>query len=266
MPLPMVQVDAFTDTLFAGNPAAVFLLDEPRAADWMQLVAREMNLSETAFLVRRASKDGFNLRWFTPLVEVPLCGHATLASAHVLWEDGHLLLGEQARFHTQSGPLTADRRGDWIELEFPADPVSPIDVTPALQQAIGAPIQSAHRATTRYVVELEDEAAVRSLDPDLGLIAALPIRGVVVTARSAYGTYDFVVRNFIPSAGIPEDPVTGAAQCSLAPFWAARLGKRELLAYQASARGGILRSRLAGDRVRISGQACTVLRGELLTE
>jgi PhzF family phenazine biosynthesis protein len=264
MPQSIVQVDAFTDTPFTGNPAVVCLLPKERTVQWMQLVAREMNLSETAFLVRRSDEDGYDLRWFTPAVEVPLCGHATLASAHLLWEDGHLCPEELARFHTASGLLTARRDGDWIELDFPADAVTPVDAPPALLAAIGVPVVSVCRSGRRYVVELEDEEAVQTLAPDLGAIAALPVHGVVVTARAAAGPYDFVVRNFLPAAGIPEDPVTGAAQCSLAPYWSARLGKREFLAYQASVRGGVLRSRLVDDRVRISGQACIVLRGELL--
>jgi PhzF family phenazine biosynthesis protein len=266
MSLPIIQVDAFTDTPFTGNPAAVCLLPEERDAGWMQLVAREMNLSETAFLVRRPGADGYDLRWFTPAVEVPLCGHATLASAHVLWEDGHIRSEEPARFHTKSGLLIARRAGGWIELDFPTETVTPADAPPALIAAIGTPIVSVWRSDRSYIVELQSEEAVRTLAPDLGAIATLAVHGVVVTARATSGRYDFVMRNFLPAAGIPEDPVTGAAQCRLAPYWSARLGKNEFVAYQASARGGVLRSRLVGDRTRISGQACIVLRGELLVE
>jgi len=263
--LSIVQVDAFASSPFTGNPAAVCLLPAPRDERWMQLVAREMNLSETAFLVRRDSGDGFDLRWFTPLVEVPLCGHATLASAYVLWEDHHLAPQSPAHFHTRRGLLTARRDGEWIELDFPADALTPVTVPEALVSALGAPVVAVCRNGRGFVAELEDEATVRSLTPDLAAIARLPVHGVVVTARATTAPYDFVVRNFLPGAGIPEDPVTGAAQCSLAPYWSERLGKTEFLAFQASARGGELRSRLDGDHVRISGRACIVMRGTLLT-
>lgn len=257
-----IQVDAFTDRPFSGNPAAVCVLPSPRDPMWMQQVAREMNLAETAFLVRRP--DGYDLRWFTPAVEVDLCGHATLASAHTLWEEGHLKPAETATFSTRSGVLTAKRRGDLIWLDFPATPVSPAPTSPELERALGTTISYLGRTTFDYVVEVESEAAVRSLTPDMAVLARLPVRGVVVTARSADGKHDFVSRFFAPQLGIPEDPVTGSAHCGLGPFWEARLGKKELAGYQASARGGTVLVRVDGDRVHLGGRAVTVLRGELL--
>ena len=256
------QVDAFTDRPFTGNPAAVCLLPSPRDAQWMQQIASEMNLAETAFLVRRP--DGFDLRWFTPGAEVDLCGHATLASAHALWEEGHLKPSEDARFYTRSGLLTATRRGDQIWLDFPSTPVSSAAPLEGLEQAIGRKARMVGRTVFDYVVELASEAAVRSLAPDMTFIAGIPYRGVIVTAPSADTKYDFVSRFFAPGLGIPEDPVTGSAHCGLAPYWGTRLGKVELTGYQASARGGTVLVKLEGDRVHLGGQAVTVLRGEIL--
>lgn len=262
MPVRLTTVDAFTATPFAGNPAAVCLLPSPRDDAWMQAVAREMNLAETAFLLREG--DEFGLRWFTPAVEVDLCGHATLASAHVLWEDGHLPQGAEARFHTRSGLLRAARQDDWITLDFPATPPVPCDPVPEVVQAIGAPIRLHARSKFDYLVELESEAAVRALTPDLALLARLDgTRGVIATSRSTSPGIDFVSRFFAPAAGIPEDPVTGSAHCALGPLWAERLGKTSLVGYQASPRGGMVRVTLKGDRVLLGGQAVTVLRAEL---
>jgi PhzF family phenazine biosynthesis protein len=258
----MTQVDAFTATPFGGNPAAVCVLPEPGDAAWMQRVAREMNLSETAFLHRQ--EDGFNLRWFTPTVEVDLCGHATLASAHVLWEEGHLRPAEPARFHTRSGLLTATREGPWIELDFPAAPATPADAPADLVEALGVTPISVGRAQADYLVEVDTAATLCAITPDLTRMERVPMRALMVTSRSESPDYDYVVRVFAPRIGINEDPVTGSLQCTLAPFWGQRLGKRELVAYQASARGGTLRLRLNGERVVIGGQAVTVLRGELL--
>jgi PhzF family phenazine biosynthesis protein len=259
---PFTQVDAFTDRPFAGNPAAVCLLPAERDAAWMQLVAREMNLAETAFLLRRG--DGFDLRWFTPGAEVDLCGHATLASAHALWEGGDLPPEATARFQTRSGLLTAERRDGLIWLDFPATPavdaVAPDDLTAGL----AATILSVGRTPFDYLVVLESEAAVRALVPDLGRLGRLPVRGVIVTAPSATDEQDFVSRFFAPAVGVPEDPVTGSAHCALAPYWADRLGRRDLRGYQASARGGLVQVRVRGERVLLGGQAVTVARGELL--
>jgi PhzF family phenazine biosynthesis protein len=260
--LRITQVDAFTDTPFAGNPAAVCLLPAPRDEGWMQSVAREMNLSETAFLVRAA--DGYDLRWFTPSVEVALCGHATLASAHVLWEDGHLPPAQQARFHTKSGLLTGDRAGEWIELDFPAKREEPASAPAGLAEALGVTPKYVGKNQFDYLVEIDGEVAVRRLTPNHAALAALPVRGVIVTSRADSPGYDFVSRFFAPGSGVPEDPVTGSAHCALGPYWQSRLGKSDLVAYQASPRGGVVRVRVARDRVKLGGKAVTVLKGELL--
>ncbi len=262
MGVRMAQVDAFTDKPFAGNPAAVCLLPWERPEQWMQDVAREMNLSETAFLVKQA--DGYRLRWFTPAVEVDLCGHATLASAHVLWEWGELRPEQQARFHTRSGLLTAVRRGVWIELDFPATPERPVEAPMDLLAALGVAPVYVGRSQFDYLVELESERAVRGLRPSFSQLATLGARGVIVTSRTAGEPYDFISRFFAPGSGIDEDPVTGSAHCCLGPFWAARLGKAEFLAYQASARGGVIGVRVQGERVQLGGQAVTVFQGELV--
>ena len=260
--MDLYQVDAFTDRPFAGNPAAVCLLPEPRGERWMQDVAREMNLSETAFL--HPEDGGYRLRWFTPAVEVELCGHATLASAHVLWETGRLPAGETARFHTLSGLLTAQRTGEWIELDFPARAAEETTAPEGLAEAAGAEPCFVGKSRYDYLLELASEGAVRSADPDFRRLAALKVRGVIITARASEGPYDVVSRFFAPGSGVDEDPVTGSAHCTLGPFWASRLGKRELLAYQASARGGVVRVRVEEDRVKLGGQAVTVLQGRLL--
>jgi PhzF family phenazine biosynthesis protein len=262
MGIPIIQVDAFTDKPFRGNPAAVCLLPEPRDDRWLQDVAAEMNLSETAFLLRQA--DGFRLRWFTPAVEVDLCGHATLASAHALWESDLLQINQQARFHTRSGLLTADRKDEWIELNFPATPARPVTPPDGLTAALG--VTPSYIGMTRfdYLVEVASEEIVRKVAPDFRALKALSVRGVIVTSRSASQPYDFVSRFFAPGAGIDEDPATGSSHCCLGPYWQERLGKQEFLAYQASARGGMLRVRVAGDRVILGGKAVTVLRGELI--
>ena len=261
MATPITVVDAFTSKPFAGNPAAVCLLPGPADEGWMQAVACEMNLSETSFLVRRA--DGFALRWFTPAVEVDLCGHATLAAAHVLWEQGHLPAAEPARFHTRSGLLTARRRGPNIELDFPAKDAEPCTAPEGLATALGAQPRWVGRNHFDYLVELDSEQALRALKPDHGRLAQLPVRGVIVTAAASTLGFDFVSRFFAPGAGIAEDPVTGSAHTCLGPFWGRRLGKSEMVGYQASPRGGVVGVRLAGPRVFLEGQAVTVWHGEL---
>jgi PhzF family phenazine biosynthesis protein len=261
MGVPLIQVDAFTDTPFAGNPAAVCLLDGPRDDAWLQAVGAEMNLPETAFV--RPLADGLELRWFTPTVEVDLCGHATLAAGHVLWETGRLAPDAVARFHTKSGVLTAARRGGWIELDFPADPAAPAEAPAALLEALGVSAKWTGRNRFDWLVEVESAAVVRALAPDLARLATVPTRGVIVTAPADDARADFVSRFFAPRAGIPEDPVTGSAHCCLGPYWAPRLGRAELTGYQASPRGGLVRVRPAADRVILGGHAVTVLRGEL---
>lgn len=261
MEIPIYVVDAFADRPFAGNPAAVCLLDEPMDAGWMQQVAREMNLSETAFLQRQ--EDGFGLRWFTPTVEVDLCGHATLAGAHVLWTTGYLWTSEEARFHTHSGVLTARQVDGWIELNFPAVQAKPASPEPGLIEALGVDALHVGRNQFDYLVEVASEEALRQMQPNHSLLRRLPVRGVMVTSRSDRGRYDFVSRFFAPGSGIDEDPVTGSAHCCLAPYWAERLGKDEMTGYQASPRGGVVRVRVEGDRVILGGQAVMVLRGTL---
>ncbi|MFO7680996.1 MAG: PhzF family phenazine biosynthesis protein [Chloroflexota bacterium] len=260
--IELYQVDAFTDKPFAGNPAAVCLLKEAAADDWMRNVAQEMNLSETAFLVPQA--DGYGLRWFTPAVEVDLCGHATLASAHVLWEAGYLAAAEEARFHTRSGLLTAVLDHDWITLNFPAKPEQAADSPPGLAAALGVEPVYVGRNAFDYLVELDSETAVRQLTPDFAALRTLGVRGVMVTARAETAGLDFVSRFFAPGSGIDEDPVTGSAHCCLGPYWAGKLGKSSFTAYQASPRGGLIRVSLQGDRVLLQGQAVTILRGQLM--
>jgi predicted PhzF superfamily epimerase YddE/YHI9 len=262
MTLRIVHVDAFTARPFGGNPAAVCVLPEPREALWMQHVAAEMNLAETAFLCPR--DDGFDLRWFTPAVEVDLCGHATLASAHVLWESGLLPPTEAARFHTRSGLLTAERRGEWIELDFPVTPEHEAAAPPGLVEGLGLTPLYVGKSPFDYLVEFDSEETVRSLRPDFGRLGTIAARGVIATGRSDTPDSDFVSRFFGPAVGIDEDPVTGSSHCCLAPFWSRRLGKNAFIARQISKRGGVLKVQLEGDRVRLSGQAVTVLRSELL--
>ena len=262
MGLEIFQVDAFTDKPFAGNPAAVCVLPEPGDEPWMQNVAREMNLSETAFLYKQA--DGFNLRWFTPETEVDLCGHATLASAHVLWAMGYLQPEEQARFYTRSGLLSAECQGEWIELNFPAKEETASVPPQGLDTALGIMPKYVGKEQSDYLVEVDSEETVRNLQPNFGLLRTLPLRAVIVTSKATSPNYDFVSRFFAPGVGIDEDPVTGSAHCCLGPFWRDRLGKDEFVAYQASARGGMLKVRCCEDRVYIKGQAVMILRGELL--
>jgi PhzF family phenazine biosynthesis protein len=262
---PLFLVDAFASGPFTGNPAAVCLLDAPADPGWMQAVAAEMNLSETAFVHEIAGDAGrFGLRWFTPTVEVDLCGHATLASAHLLWETGRLPAGAVVQFETRnSGALRATRTGDDVELDFPADPVTPAEPDRGLLDAIGlTDAVGTSRGRIGWILEVADASAVRAARPDFSRLASFDI--AVLTARSDDPAYDFVSRCFGPKFGIDEDPVTGSAHCALAPYWAARLARPELTGYQASARGGVVRVRVDGDRTRLGGRAVTVTRGELL--
>lgn len=272
----IVQVDAFAERPFTGNPAAVCVLSSWRPDAWMQAVAAEMNLSETAFLVREED-GGWHLRWFTPAVEVDLCGHATLASAHVLWEDGHLASDDVARFSTRSGRLTARRADGLIWLDFPAQGARAGEPPAGLLDGLGLDPGSVlwvGRNRDDWLVQVGSVASVEGVRPDFGRLASVECRGVIVTAAgfaaaggsgaSDDGGADFVSRFFGPRVGVPEDPVTGSAHCCLAPFWAERLGRTEMVGWQASARGGAVRVRLAGDRVELGGRAVTVLRGELV--
>ena len=257
----IVHVDAFTDVRFAGNPAAVCLLPGPADERWMQEVARAVNLPATAFVEPRSK--GFGVRWFTPIVELALCGHGTLATAHALWEEGRLGSGEPARLHTKAGLLTAERDGAWIDLDFPAEVEEEIAAPPDLARALGASPTYVGMNRLDLLAEMGSEQELRSLAPDRHLLRTIPARGVIVTARSDSDEFDFVSRYFAPRIGIDEDQVTGSAHCCLGPFWGSRLGATAMVGYQASPRGGVVRVRLAGDRVHLGGKAVTVLRGEL---
>jgi len=263
-PYEIWQVDAFANRPLEGNPAAVVPLAAFLDTVLMQKIARENNLAETAFFVK-TGEGRYDLRWFTPAVEVDLCGHATLASAHVLWEDGHLPQGRQARFHTRSGLLTADRRGEWIEMDFPAKIALPAEAPAELLPALGiAGAKFVGRNAFDFLVEVDSEETVRALSPDHSTLRKVPVRGVIVTARSSSGEFDFVSRFFAPGAGVDEDPVTGSAHTALGPYWAGILGKSELTAFQASARGGVVKVQVRGDRVLLSGQAVTVMHGDFV--
>ncbi len=260
---PVYIVDAFVTKPFTGNPAAVCVLPRPAPAKWMQLVAREMNLSETAFLT--GERGVYNLRWFTPTVEMDLCGHATLASAHVLFDTGALPTDRAVSFLTRSGRLIARHRGPQIELLLPATPAKPSkSAPPDLGHSLGAKVVRVSVTKTDYLVELESEQAVRRLKPDIAALKRLGMQGVIVTARADGKPFDFVSRYFAPNVGIDEDPVTGAAHCALGPYWARQLGKKEFEAYQASARGGHVSVRVASKSVYLNGRAVTMMRGELL--
>jgi PhzF family phenazine biosynthesis protein len=263
MTIPLFHVDAFTHRPFAGNPAAVCLLPSRMEDSWLQAVAREMNLSETAFLITQP--DHFELRWFTPKVEVDLCGHATLASAHILWQQGQAT-GAEIRFSTRSGILKAIRHGDNIELDFPLKPEKEAEAPPGLLQALGISAQYVGKNQFDYLVEVESEAILRGMSPDFKHLATVPVRGIIVTSRSDDPRFDFVSRFFAPASGVDEDPVTGSAHCCLGDFWSKRLGKKELVAFQASARGGVVKVRVTKDRAFLGGKAVTVARGELLVE
>lgn len=264
MTIPIYQVDAFATAAFAGNPAAVCLLENEASPEWMQQVAAEMNLSETAFIV--PVETGFQLRWFTPASEVDLCGHATLASAHVLWTEVGCAQDKKLEFSTRSGTLTATLGGGRIELDFPARPEREITAPEGLEAALGVSAVYVGNSVDDVIVLLENEEQVRSVEPDFEALLATEARGVIVTARSSEPSVDFVSRFFGPAVGINEDPVTGSAHCCLAPFWQERLGKKQMIGYQASARGGTVEVEVVGDRVKLRGSAVTILRGQLLTE
>ncbi|HEY1188776.1 MAG TPA: PhzF family phenazine biosynthesis protein [Gemmata sp.] len=263
--IPLFVVDAFTDVPFGGNPAAVCLLPAWPSDGWLQNVAREMNLSETAFLVPREG-DEFELRWFTPKVEVELCGHATLASAHVLWSSGRAARAVGITFHTRSGTLTAhdSAPSSEIGLDFPAKPATPCAPPSGLLEALGARAVAVARNEFDYLIELASEAEVRALAPDFAQLSQVACRGAIVTAASGDSGFDFVSRFFAPAAGVNEDPVTGSAHCCLAEWWGEKFTKAEMTGYQASARGGTVRVVRASGRVKLIGRSVTITRGELL--
>jgi len=264
MQLDFHQVDAFSRQPFGGNPAIVYRLDAWLSDALMQQIAAEHNLSETAFLL--PENDGYRLRWFTPKTEVPLCGHATLASAHVLWTEGFLDQGREARFHTKSGLLRVRKDGDWIRMDFPSRPASACPPPKDLEPSLGVPVLWVGHNGGQYLAQIDSERALRDLRPDFGRMGTFlgpELDGVIVTCRSEDPAYDFVSRFFAPALGIPEDPVTGVAHCCLGPFWKERLGKDAMTAYQASERGGVVQVRCDKDRVLLGGQAVTVMRCEL---
>ncbi len=260
--MEIFHVDAFAERPFEGNPAAVVPLSTVRPAEWMQAVATEMNLSETAFFW--PGRDGFELRWFTPKVEVELCGHATLASAHVAWETRRASVAQTVRFYTHSGLLTARRAGKMVAIDLPAQPAQEAPEPAGLAEALGAKLRHVGRNRADYLVLIDREADLRALTPDFPALARLDAQGIIVTALAESTEADFVSRYFAPSVGIDEDPVTGAAHCCLGPYWSQRLGRTELVGYQASARGGKVRVHVTGDRVILGGHATMVTRGELL--
>lgn len=264
MSITIYQVDAFTDEPFAGNPAGVCLLKNSADESWMQSVAAEMNLSETAFLYPNG--DHYRLRWFTPQAEVPLCGHATLASAHILYETGVLPSDAQVHFETLSGRLSARRLDGLIWLDFPVTPAEPVEPPKQLIQGLGADLEMRFvgLSSDQYLVEVDSPATLKGLQPDLAALGKLPVVGIIVTCRGE-GKYDFLSRFFAPAVGIPEDPVTGSAHSTLGSYWSQRLGKQRMTAYQASARGGEMEIELRGERIGLGGRAVTVMRVELLT-
>ncbi len=260
MNMKIYQVDAFTEKPFKGNPAAVCILVEYPTEKWMQNVASEMNLAETAFLVQM--KQGYSLRWFTPNSEVDLCGHATLASAHILWEKGYLKQDQEANFYTKSGLLTAKINEEWIQLNFPATPEEKTNAPEELIEALEINPIYIGKNVFDYLIEVESEETVKKIQPNFTKLMKVPTRGVIVTAKST--EYDFISRFFAPEVGIFEDPVTGSTHCCLGPYWNKKLRKDKLNAYQASERGGVLKIQVAGERVLISGKAVTVMEGDLL--
>ncbi len=262
MGIKIYQVDAFSDKAFHGNPAAVCILSEPINEKWAQKVAMEMNLSETAFLYKEG--NGYNLRWFTPTVEVDLCGHATLASAHVLWEENYLDPQEKAIFNTKSGILQAEQANGWIKLDFPVKPIVEASPPPGLLEILGIKANFVGVNKSDYLIEVENEAAVRNITPNSLELRKLPVRGVIVTSQATKGEFDFISRFFVPGSGIDEDPVTGSAHCCLGPYWQSKIKKDFFYAYQASKRGGTIKIQVKKDRVHLYGQAITVLKGELI--
>lgn len=259
--MKIYQVDAFTDKPFSGNPAGVCILESKSTDKWMQDIASEVSLPETAFLLKQG--DGYSLRWFTPNSEIDLCGHATLASAHILMEKGYISEGQEVSFYTKSGILTAKAQDGWIQLDFPATPDKKVEAPAELIEALNVEPLYIGKNIFDYIVEIGDEEIVKNLKPDFTKLLKVDIRGVIVTARSK--EYDFVSRFFAPEIGVFEDPVTGSSHCCLGPYWKDRLGKDEFMAYQASSRGGVLRVKVVGDRVYISGEAVTVLEGEIIS-
>ena len=259
--MKIYQVDAFTSIVFSGNPAAVCILEKSPDETWMQSLAAEMNLSETAFLF--PVENGYDLRWFTPASEVDLCGHATLASAHILFQDGYVGPDAVIRFFTKSGELNVSQTGQGLEMDFPAEPVHEMPAPPVLLRALGVTPVYCGQNRLDILLQLQSEQDVRNAEPDFAALAEIPVRGMMITAASGHEKYDFVSRYFAPREGINEDPVTGSAHCALGPFWADILKKTDLTGYQASKRGGVVQVQVAGERVKLTGSAVTVFKGDL---
>ena len=261
--MKIYQVDSFAHRPFTGNPAAVCILEQAQDDAWMQGVALDMNLSETAFLLK--VREGWNLRWFTPGAEVDLCGHATLASAHILFAYGYETQDATIRFHTLSGELQVSKQKDWLCMDFPAEPASKATAPTGMLESLGCKAVFVGKNRMDYLIEVESEEVLLKLDPDYRSLKTIPVRGIIVTCRASEGKdYDFASRFFGPAVDVDEDPVTGSAHCCLAPYWSEKLGQKKLLGYQASARGGYVRTTVSGDRVLLEGQALTVLEGNLL--
>ncbi|MGB9839034.1 PhzF family phenazine biosynthesis protein [Thermovenabulum sp.] len=259
--MKLFQVDAFAENLFEGNPAGVCLLEKQIGQDLMQKIAMEMNLSETAFLFKK--EKGYDLRWFTPESEVDLCGHATLASAHILWEEGFLEEGKEAIFYTKSGVLKAFKEKEYIILDFPLEPAEPAEIPGELKKALNVPVIFAGKNRMDYLIEVEDEEYIKNLKPDFELLKKVNARGIILTSASSNPEFDFISRFFAPAVGINEDPVTGSAHCCLGPYWSNKLKKDSLIAYQASKRGGILKLRILKERIHIGGKAVTFFKTEI---
>lgn len=261
--MKIYQVDSFAHQPFTGNPAAVCILESVHDDDWMQGVALDMNLSETAFLLKE--EEGWNLRWFTPGAEVDLCGHATLASAHILFAYGYEPQDATIRFHTRSGELQVSKEENWLCMNFPSEPASEAPAPAGLLEALGCEAVFVGKNRMDYLVEVKNEEELLKLNPDYRSIRSVPVRGIIVTCRADESKdYDFASRFFAPAVDVDEDPVTGSAHCCLAPYWSGKLGQKTLQGYQASARGGYVRTTVSGDRVLLEGQALTVLEGKLL--
>ena len=260
--MEIYQVDAFTNQPYKGNPAAVCILNESKEDKWMYNVAEEMSLPETAFIHKKEGK--YNLRWFTPTHEVDLCGHATLASAKVLWETENAKREENIDFHTKSGVLTAKSKGDWIELDFPIEAEKEVDPPEKLIKALDVKPKYVGKNRMDYLIEVDNKEIIQKIKPDFRMLKEVDARGIIVTSKANSNRYDFVSRFFAPAIGIDEDPVTGSAHCCLAPYWKKRLNKNQFTAYQASNRGGTIKIKLGKERVYLSGQAVIIMEGNLL--
>ncbi|WCK56765.1 PhzF family phenazine biosynthesis protein [Aneurinibacillus sp. Ricciae_BoGa-3] len=256
------HINAFTDKPFSGNPAAICILDTPQEKQWMQRMAQEMNQPVTAFIFRRTN-NLYDLHWFTPTTELDLCGHGTLGSAHVLWQQDYLTPDKGIQFYTKSGLLTVKQVSDGIQLDFPANPPVDAEVPAELKQALGIPAKHVAKNSLGYILEVESEEIVKKIQPNFELLSFIPVTGVIVTSPSSYTDFDFVSRYFAPRIGINEDPVTGSAHCGLGPYWSAKLQKKKLIGYQASSRGGIVKLELRENQVLLTGQAITILEGKV---